>query len=60
VSAVLAVEGSRQAFGGVQAVDGVSFAVEAGELLAMIGPNGAGKSTCFNLCGGQLRPTAAA
>jgi len=56
VSAVLAVEDLAKAFGGVQAVDGVSFAVEAGELLAMIGPNGAGKSTCFNLCGGQLRP----
>ena len=56
MSAVLAVEDLAKAFGGVQAVDGVSFAVEAGELLAMIGPNGAGKSTCFNLCGGQLRP----
>jgi branched-chain amino acid transport system ATP-binding protein len=56
VSAVLAVEDLARAFGGVKAVDGVSFAVGAGELLAMIGPNGAGKSTCFNLCGGQLRP----
>jgi len=56
VSAVLAVEGIAKSFGGVKAVDGVSFAVAAGELLAMIGPNGAGKSTCFNLCGGQLRP----
>ena len=52
----LAVDGIAKAFGGVRAVDGVSFAVEAGELLAMIGPNGAGKSTCFNLCGGQLKP----
>ena len=53
---VLSVEGLTKRFGGVTAVDDVSFSVEAGELLAMIGPNGAGKSTCFNLVGGQLRP----
>ncbi|HTR84134.1 MAG TPA: ABC transporter ATP-binding protein [Reyranella sp.] len=56
MSAVLRVEGLRKAFGGVQAVDGVSFAVEAGELLALFGPNGAGKSTCFNMLNGQLAP----
>ena len=55
---VLEVDSLRRAFGGVQAVDGVSFAVGGGEMLAMIGPNGAGKSTCFNLIGGQLRPDA--
>ena len=54
----LAVSGLRKAFGGVPAVGGVSFAVEAGEMLALIGPNGAGKSTCFNMVGGQLRPDA--
>ena len=48
----------RKAFGGVQAVGGVSFALEPGEMLALIGPNGAGKSTCFNMMGGQLRPDA--
>ncbi len=53
---VLQVEGLRKAFGGVQAVSNVSFAVAAGELLAMIGPNGAGKSTCFNMLNGQLVP----
>jgi len=53
---VLEVEGLRKAFGGVQAVADVSFAVESGELLAMIGPNGAGKSTCFNMLNGQLAP----
>ncbi|HRW59214.1 MAG TPA: ABC transporter ATP-binding protein [Defluviicoccus sp.] len=53
---VLSVEGLSKRFGGVTAVDDVSFSVNAGELLAMIGPNGAGKSTCFNLVGGQLKP----
>ena len=53
---LLRVEGLRKAFGGVRAVDDVSFTVAAGELLAMIGPNGAGKSTCFNCINGQLRP----
>jgi branched-chain amino acid transport system ATP-binding protein len=56
MSAVLQVEGLHKAFGGVQAVADVSFAIEAGELLALIGPNGAGKSTCFNMLNGQLRP----
>jgi branched-chain amino acid transport system ATP-binding protein len=54
----LEVQGLAKAFGGVQAVDGVSFALGEGELLAMIGPNGAGKSTCFNMLNGQLRPDA--
>jgi branched-chain amino acid transport system ATP-binding protein len=48
----------RKAFGGVRAVDDVSFALGAGELLALIGPNGAGKSTCFNCINGQLAPDA--
>ena len=56
--AILAVEGLSKAFGGVQAVDDVSFSLEAGELLALIGPNGAGKTTCFNCLNGQLRPDA--
>ena len=45
-------------FGGVRAVDGVSFTLREGELLALIGPNGAGKTTCFNLLNGQLCPDA--
>ena len=52
----LEVSGISKSFGGVHAVRDVSFAVAAGEMLAMIGPNGAGKSTCFNMAGGQLRP----
>lgn len=47
-----------KSFGGVTAVDGVSFSLRPNELLAMIGPNGAGKSTCFNMLNGQLRPDA--
>ena len=43
-------------YGGVRALDGVSFTVAAGEVLAMIGPNGAGKTTCFNILNGQLAP----
>jgi branched-chain amino acid transport system ATP-binding protein len=53
---VLQVERLAKSFGGVAAVQGVSFAVAAGELLALIGPNGAGKTTCFNMLNGQLEP----
>ncbi|MBY0334753.1 MAG: ABC transporter ATP-binding protein [Acetobacteraceae bacterium] len=55
---VLEVEDLHRAFGGVQAVAGVGFAVAAGQMLALIGPNGAGKSTLFNMLNGQLRPDA--
>jgi branched-chain amino acid transport system ATP-binding protein len=53
---LLVVDGLHKAFGGVIAVDRVSFELGAGEIVALIGPNGAGKSTCFNLINGQLRP----
>jgi branched-chain amino acid transport system ATP-binding protein len=58
MSRVLEVSGLAKAFDGVEAVRGVSFAVAAGELLAMIGPNGAGKTTCFDMLNGQLAPDA--
>ena len=55
---LLQVQDLGKHFGGVRAVDGVSFGVKAGELLALIGPNGAGKSTTFNIVNGQLRADA--
>ena len=55
MNTLLEVKGLQKSFGGVRAVDGVSFALGAGEFLALIGPNGAGKSTCFNIVNGQLR-----
>jgi branched-chain amino acid transport system ATP-binding protein len=51
---MLAVRELAKSFGGVRAVDRVSFSVAAGEMLALIGPNGAGKTTCFNMVNGQL------
>jgi branched-chain amino acid transport system ATP-binding protein len=47
--ALLEVEDLSVRFGGIRAVDGVSFAVEAGEIFSIIGPNGAGKTSLFNL-----------
>ena len=51
---LLKVTDLGKSFGGNRAVDGVSFQVAPGELLALIGPNGAGKSTTFNMVNGQL------
>ena len=55
---LLTVANLRKSFGANRAVDGVSFNLAAGELLALIGPNGAGKSTVFNMVNGQLRADA--
>jgi branched-chain amino acid transport system ATP-binding protein len=57
---VLEVTGLAKHFGGVVAVDGVSFTVNEGEILGIIGPNGCGKSTLFNCILGQLTPSAGA
>ena len=54
MTALLQVQNICKSFGGVQAVRGVSFTLQAGEMLALIGPDGAGKSTTFNMVGGQL------
>lgn len=53
---VLQVRDLVKSFGGVHAVDGVSFDVHHGETLGLIGPNGAGKTTTFELIGGFTRP----
>ena len=58
MSAVLQVNGLEKAFGGIRAVNGVSFDVREGEILGLIGPNGSGKSTLFNCILGQLPPSA--
>ncbi len=58
MSCVLEVRDVTKRFGGITAVDGVSFDVREGEILGVIGPNGSGKSTLFNCILGQLRPTA--
>jgi branched-chain amino acid transport system ATP-binding protein len=50
---MLKVENLRKHFGGVKAVDGVSFEVRPGQCVALIGPNGAGKSSCFACLAGQ-------
>jgi len=55
---ILKVENLRKSFGGVNAVDGCSFAVEKGKITALIGPNGAGKTTVFDLISGFLTPDA--
>src|SRR5579871_3838038 len=54
---VLQVADLRKSFGGIAAVDGVSFQVDEGEILGIIGPNGSGKSTLFNCVLGQLTPS---
>jgi len=54
---LLEVRGLTKAFGGLLAVNGISFEVRRGEVLGLIGPNGAGKSTLFNLVTGVFAPT---
>ncbi|WP_210282237.1 branched-chain amino acid ABC transporter ATP-binding protein/permease [Mesorhizobium sp. RMAD-H1] len=55
---LLEVSGLTRRFGGLVAVNDVSFRIKAGEIVGLIGPNGAGKSTMFNLLTGVLRPSA--
>jgi branched-chain amino acid transport system ATP-binding protein len=53
---ILALDRVTKRFGGLTAVSGVSFTVQAGEILGIIGPNGAGKTTLFNVISGYYRP----
>lgn len=55
---MLHVSSLEKRFGGLRALDDVSFSVGQGQIKAVIGPNGAGKTTLFNLVAGTLRPTA--
>ena len=53
---ILVLEDIEKRFGGIRAVDGISLAVEPGEILALLGPNGAGKTTLLRIALGMLRP----
>jgi branched-chain amino acid transport system ATP-binding protein len=58
VSPLLEVANVAKRFGGVQALDEVSFSIDAGQIYGLIGPNGAGKTTLFNLLSGVYAPDA--
>jgi branched-chain amino acid transport system ATP-binding protein len=57
MSPLLEVDHLTRHFGGLTAVNDLSFALEAGEIVGLIGPNGAGKTTCFSMIAGALRPS---
>src|SRR3954467_626175 len=59
-TAILTVSELCKTFGGVRALDGVSFDIREGELAGLIGPNGSGKTTAFNVITGVFKPTAGA
>lgn len=58
MSTLLEVDGIVKHFGAVEAVDGVSFGVEEGQVFGLAGPNGAGKTVTFNCITGELKPDA--
>jgi branched-chain amino acid transport system ATP-binding protein len=55
--AILKVQDVVKTFGGLRAVNGVSFELGDGEVMGLIGPNGAGKTTLFNVISGYYAPT---
>jgi branched-chain amino acid transport system ATP-binding protein len=57
MSTILELRNVSRSFGGLRAVNDVSFSLGRGRITALVGPNGAGKTTCFNLIAGALRPT---
>lgn len=57
MSIILEVSNVTKIFGGLKALDRVSFSVNTGEIIGLIGPNGAGKSTLFNVISGVSSPT---
>ena len=58
MSHLLEVKELKMYFGGVHAVDGISFDIDAGDILGIIGPNGSGKTTLINAITGVYNPTA--
>src|SRR5690242_17231441 len=60
MTALLELDNVSKRFGGLLAVDGVSFSLTERSITALVGPNGAGKTTCFNMIAGALRPSAGA
>lgn len=58
MTALLEVEDLKVAYGKIEAVKGISFSVEAGQIVTLIGTNGAGKTTTLRTLSGLLKPTA--
>jgi branched-chain amino acid transport system ATP-binding protein len=57
MSQLLALGGLTKRFGGLTAVNGLSFAISKGEVVGLLGPNGSGKTTALNMISGALKPT---